>query len=266
MPKRWGATPKQVLSWISKGDGQGEGCEYKPFLRVRDVPSSGRSAIVLGLKTGRVHHYFSDLEYHVHLLAEYEPSIIDIREQYALLPWEETQKIAKNLGIRHPVYPGTNTPIVMTSDLVLTSKQRGYGVVCVKPSAKIDPKNSKTKRALEKLLIEKTYWDRRGIGWSIATEKDIPKTRIRNLDTLRSSLVAKELDWLMSYMSIFLNSINKFWRPHLILHDILAMVSNSTGLKRPYCYTLLGRAIWLRLLNVDIDSELINPSFPIKIL
>src|SRR4030067_3196716 len=158
MPKRWGATPKNVLSWIGRGDGQGEAQNYRPFLYVRDVPSSGRSAMVQGIITGRTHHYLSDLEYFHHILAEYEPTVEDIREQFALLPWEETQEIARSLGIQHPVYPGTRTPIVMTSDIVLTIRHQGflkYSVICVKPSSMIDPQYCRSKRVLEKLLIEK---------------------------------------------------------------------------------------------------------------
>lgn len=100
-----------VRKWIAKGDGQGEGRNYRPFFQVRDVPSSGRSRMLLGLKTGRVHHYLSDIEYYFHLMAEYEPQVVDIRERYALLPWEETLEIANELGIRHPTYPGTKTPV-----------------------------------------------------------------------------------------------------------------------------------------------------------
>lgn len=39
-------------------------------------------------------------------------------EQYPLLPREETIEIASELGIKHPMYPGTNVPIIMTTDLV----------------------------------------------------------------------------------------------------------------------------------------------------
>lgn len=114
---------KAVSNWISRGYGQGEGAKYRPFLFVRDVPSEGTSSMVKSYLTGRAHHYLSKLEYSAHLIAEYIPSVIDIREQFALLPWSDTQKIASTLNIRHPTYPGTNIPIVMTTDLVLTLRE-----------------------------------------------------------------------------------------------------------------------------------------------
>jgi hypothetical protein len=49
MKKRTKVLEQNVLNWISKGDGQGEGKNYKPFFHVRDVPSKGRSAVELRL-------------------------------------------------------------------------------------------------------------------------------------------------------------------------------------------------------------------------
>ena len=36
-------------------------------------------------------------------------------------------------------------------------------------------------RVLEKLLIERLYWNRRGIRWILATEQNIPNVRAENL-------------------------------------------------------------------------------------
>src|SRR5438552_17486860 len=109
--------------------------------------------MVVGLRTGRTHHYLSDIEYGYHLLAEYSTKVSDIREQFALLPWEETQSIATDLRIRHPVYPATHTPIVMTSDIVLTiasSSPLQLCVVSVKPASQLEGKASDSQRTFEK--------------------------------------------------------------------------------------------------------------------
>lgn len=53
-------------------------------------------------------------------LTEFSDSIVDIREQYQLLPLEETLVIADELGIKHPTVPNTGEPIVMTTDFLLT--------------------------------------------------------------------------------------------------------------------------------------------------
>ncbi|SDL24169.1 TnsA endonuclease N terminal [Geoalkalibacter ferrihydriticus] len=279
MKKRRGISPNDVKRWIAKGDGQGTGREYKPFFHVRDVPSCGRSSMVLGLKTGRVHHYLSDLEYACHILAEYAGDITDIREQFTLLPWEETQRIADGLGIRHPTYPGTKTPTLITSDLVLTSEKEGqksYGVICVKhSSATILPREAnmftskfkkigrRVRRVMEKLLIEKTYWELRGVSWRLVTEQDIPMVRVRNLDLLRGSMVSEELDSVNTLMGDFLKIFDSNWTANRTFLRILDRVGEKIGLSREECFTLFSRAVWLRLLPVDLDKKVIHHDQPL---
>jgi len=223
--------------------------------------------MVLGLKTGRVHHYLSDIEYFHHILSEYEPAIDDIREQYALLPWEETQEIADELKIAHPIYPGTKTPIVMTSDIVLTirgSESYQEAVISVKRSEALELDHPQVHRTYEKLLIEKAYWQRRGIPWCVSTEKNIPILRAKNLDLLRTSMAARELDCLQKYMHIFICSFNRYWVDSLKLLEILEAVSKDLKLDVYQCHMLLARAIWMRLLPVDLDSEIIGHQYPLK--
>ncbi len=52
---------------------------------------------------------------------------MDIREQFPLLPIEETIIIAEELGIKHPTDPNTGEPVVMTTDFLVTvSKNQQY--------------------------------------------------------------------------------------------------------------------------------------------
>jgi len=56
-------TPDIIERRIREGRGTGRGGDYKPWLLVQDVPSQGLASRVKGVKTGRVHHLFSQLEY-----------------------------------------------------------------------------------------------------------------------------------------------------------------------------------------------------------
>ncbi len=51
------------------------------------------------------------------------------------MPLEETIVIADELGIKHPVDPKTNEPIVMTTDFLLTV-DKGEGIVEVARTVK----------------------------------------------------------------------------------------------------------------------------------
>ncbi|SDJ23940.1 hypothetical protein SAMN04488123_12245 [Natribacillus halophilus] len=52
----------EVDKWIKEGRGTGSGAEYRPWLKVQDVSSLGRSTRLKGIKTGRQHEFLSDLE------------------------------------------------------------------------------------------------------------------------------------------------------------------------------------------------------------
>jgi hypothetical protein len=222
--------------------------------------------MVLGLKTGRIHHYLSDIEYEMHILSEYDHNAEDIREQFALLAWEETQEIADSLGIRHPVYPYTKTPTVMTSDIVITLKNNRphkHIVISVKPSKDISPENPKARRCIEKLLIEKTFWNRRKITWKLITEQEINHTRFHNLNNFRAAVVARELDSLNVQMPTFLERFKYYWKPDATLNQILVATGVSIKLSTYDCSMLFGRAIWQRQLPVDIDSLVIRHNRPV---
>ncbi|KAA0889837.1 TnsA endonuclease N-terminal domain-containing protein [Oryzomonas rubra] len=257
-------TYELVRKWIKRGDGQGEGRAYRPFFHVRDVPSLGRSTMVHGLKTNRTHHYLSDIEFYHHICAEFCPDVVDIREQYALLPWEETQTIATQFGIIHPRYPGTQVPIVMTSDIVLTTTKNTLVVFCIKPSAVVDAA-SPSPRMLEKLSIEKEFWRRRGIAWTISTERRISLVRARNLTNLRISMVSRELDWLNGFIAEFVALFPLFWGPHKNLDQILADVGKELDLPVKECFCIFGRAVWLRLLTIDLEVPIDHFS-PVRLI
>jgi hypothetical protein len=116
---------------------------------------------------------------------------------------------------------------------------------------------------LEKLLIESVYWERRGIPWKVGTELDLPLTRVKNLDLLRTSLVAKELDWLSPRLQIFVEHFMSHWMADQPLLSILRIVSAKLMLELEQSFALFGRAVWLRLLPVDIDSEIIHHQRPL---
>ena len=105
---------------IKKGYGRGRGKDYRPWLPVQAFSSRGYASRVPGWKTGREHHLLSNLELDFFYIADLAGPGVDIREQHPLLPVEETVAIATALGIRHPVYPKTKAPAVLTTDFLIT--------------------------------------------------------------------------------------------------------------------------------------------------
>lgn len=269
---------RRIQNKIDQFDIHARGVNYRPFLEVRDVPSTGRSAIELGLTTGRPHHIFSDLEHYYLVLSEYSTRVNDILEQYPLLPREETIAIAETLGIRHPVYPGTTVPVVMTTDQVAVVSDNGgekFIPMSLKYASQLrpDPTGKDKRRSVEaiqriidKLLIEKIYWTCRNSPWQLCTDEMLPIMCVRNLDSLRTSMMAKESDWLNPRLNEFVTSLQALWLPNTVLKELYTELAELLSLNVPEITVLFGRSVWLRLLPVDLNSALIKCDSPLLML
>ena len=170
----------QIARRIKEGRGQGYGKDYLPWLTVQEVPSSGRSHRIYSHKTGRVHHLLSDLELAVFLSLEWESSVLDIREQFPLLP-SDTKQIAIDSGIKHPAIRGVDQ--VMSTDFLMDCKDGPFEqfAIQVKPAAVLQDE-----RTLEKLELERRYWQQKKIPWFIITDKEI------------NPVVKENIEWLFS--------------------------------------------------------------------
>lgn len=254
MKKRHNILERDVQRWISQGLGQGERTEYKPWFYVDDVPSQGRSTRPFCITTGREHHLLSDIETSVMLYADYDLRVSDIREQYALLSREETLAIARQLGVKHPMYRGTNVPVVMTTDMVLTCKDHGSTWMCarsVKSSSEID--GAHAKRLLEKAEIERQYWARRNVHWKFITELEISHTRLKNLEWLN---VYGKLDQqqLQQKMRQFLICIKKYLKFQYGLRKLLERIVAEIGLSElAEAEALFRHAAWHQYIVLDLS-------------
>ncbi len=180
---------------IKEGRGQGRGAKYEPWLYTHDVPSEGRAWRTKGWKAERPHHLLSDFEHDYQLIKDWDPSVIDIREQYPLLPLEETLAIAEECNIRHPSvrHPtkrGVVIPVVMTTDFVFTISE-GLNTYDQARTLKY-AKDLESQRTLEKLEIERRYWARRNIDWAIVTEHEISRVLARNIQMLHKHLTIED--------------------------------------------------------------------------
>lgn len=172
-------TVESIRRLIRDGRGRGRLGDYKPWLYIQDVASRGLACRTKGWKTGRVHHFLSRLELFYFYLLEWSLIVVDIREQYPLLPVEETVSIAASCGIRHPLDPKTRVPVVMTTDFVITVRHP-IGDVDEPHTLKYACDLSNT-RTLEKLEIERRYWQRRNKRLKIVTEQNLPTVLARNV-------------------------------------------------------------------------------------
>ena len=164
---------------IKEGRGTGRSDKYKPWIKIQDVPSLGRVSRIKGIKTGRQHEFLSDMERNYFYFLEYSDVVQDVREQFPLLPIEETILIANELGIEHPKNPETGELIVMTTDFLVNIDYNNEQYEIARTiKSKDDLMN---KRVSEKFEIERVYWDKKGIDWGIVTDDEIDKVIANNI-------------------------------------------------------------------------------------
>lgn len=178
MVKRYSHSEVTFQRWLKDGRGSGRQSEYKPWLTVRDLPSQGRSHRVFGHKALRIHHLFSDLELAVFLLLEWQRDVIEIREQFPLQR-ELTLEIAEQHGIIHPAISGV--PQYMSSDFLVDTSRANEPRFALQ--AKYSSELQKP-RVIEKLELERRYWEQKGVPWHLITEKEIPAAVLANIKWL----------------------------------------------------------------------------------
>ncbi|GEM_PF-193688 len=167
--------PPDVARHLAKGHGVGAKKEYRPWLLKHHVPSSGRRRTLRGVRTGRIHHLLSDLEYRTFLLLESHPGVADVREQYPLIDVRLVRAIAKHLGIRCPAFLGKKSrgrpPYVPTVDFLVTlrdGQRERQLALSVKPAAQLA-----RPRVAELQEIDRQYCHHHGVAWRVVTDRDL---------------------------------------------------------------------------------------------
>lgn len=174
----------KIKEFERAGRGKGTLATYSPWVQVSDFSSLGKSRRVFSSKTGRVHHLLSDVEYQLFLLLEYADHVVDIREQYPLKR-DETLSIAAKKQIRHPTYPGTTVATVMTTDFLVTVNRAGQKSLEAYSCKRDD--GIKALRDVEKLEIERAYFDQMGVPFHLVLHSALPAARVKNLEWLRGA-------------------------------------------------------------------------------
>ncbi|MCP5207847.1 MAG: TnsA endonuclease N-terminal domain-containing protein [Hahellaceae bacterium] len=169
---------KKIQQYIKDGRGTGRGLEYKPWLTNQDFSSTGRTVRSTGMTIERAYFCASGVEYEFFLLLDWADEVVDIFDQFPLLPLESTLAIAEAQQIPHPKDRKSKVDTVLSTDFVF-EVQEGFQRRLVARTVK--PVNELTKRVIEKFEIERRYWLERNVDWGIVTENDLPKMRVKNL-------------------------------------------------------------------------------------
>ena len=186
MGRRKLKTREDFVRALRNGRGIGKGSNYDPWIGIRDVPSSGRSSLIYGLTVLREFETLSDLETYTFYPLDWKKNVIDIREQFPVLPRDLAIGIAERYGITYPNAPGTREPAVLSTDFlatVITKKCETYMPIECKYKSDL-----LKKRELDKLEIKRLFWAALGYKQVIVTEDEVDPVAAENLAFISSPL------------------------------------------------------------------------------
>lgn len=232
--------------------GQGDGKNYKPWFTIRDVKDKNafRSEIS-GLKTERVHHFLSSLETQLFYILEYRDDVVDIREQFPLIPLELSQKIASTLDIKHPTVISTNIPFIMTTDILVTlydGNKYSYQAYCVKPEAHL-----KNLRILEKIEIERVWWESIGVNFKVFVGNKNCEKLSRNIAWATDPIRSKTQYDLLQYLD---QAVSLLFVGKHIKSDICDAFVTNLGVDTPNALNILRTLIAQKTITVDMSNLL----------
>jgi hypothetical protein len=215
----------------------------------------------LGWKTRRVHHKLSGLELAYFYVLEWSLKVVDIREQFPLWTFEETQEIAKALGIK---YPSRFSGWVMTSDFCLTVQKSDNEFVDVVRTIKPSEILSES-RTIELFEIERAYWQRRQTDWAIVTELEIPSVPAKNVALIHSSKSLDGYPQLLAHYYDIRESLTEQARTTTntlskVCQQIDKKLQLQSGASLRLVYHLIATRQWI----IDMNQP-INPSVSLEI-
>jgi len=241
---------------LAEGRGLRRGAFYKPWLFIHDVASRGLVTRAKHPLNGRTCHFLSKLETDWFYVFSIFPQLLDLREQFPLHGIKETIEISQRLNIKHPADPRTGECCIVTTDFLLTF-QNGLQeldlAIAIKPSSDLS-----SSRVLEKLQIEKSYWESRGVGWRILTEKELPRAVVKNVRWLFShvdftGVSGAQISEIRAWMERAIGSGRKSLAVIAFECDKSFGLSGGTSLS--VCRHLIASKVWKVNLTTEIDPS-----------
>lgn len=255
MIREWNDTT--IKRFLKEGRGQGEGSEYKPWLRVQDIASQGRSTRIYSYKLQRVIHLLSDLQLYYWYLLEFDnEGVLDVREQYPLLDFHELnipvdQELEKKL-----FNTKTNVPHVFIVPFMVTRiDQNGnsfYEARVIKSSTELSKKAT-----IDRLELQRRYFEKKQIDFGIVTEKDINKQLARNIGWVLTAYDIQDYPELVGNYSFLKNDLLDYLtNPTDTLQRVFQRIENSYQLDEGMGLILFKHLVATREIRMDLDRKI----------
>ena len=147
--------------------------KHVPHVKAKHIKGLSVPCVVVDYKTGNSVELLSQGEKYVWYLLRFDDDVVNIYEQHPL-DLKITCELAKTHKIKHP----RNKKVIttMTTDFYV-EKKNGFAAYSVKNDRSVLDKP----RNIEKLFLEKLYWEQLGIEFHIVFKEDLNMTLVNNI-------------------------------------------------------------------------------------
>lgn len=254
--RKRGFDEKSIEKKVAEGRGKGQKDSYKPWASIQDIPSTGIAARHSSWKHNRVVHLLSELETNYFYLLEWSDKVLDIRERFPLEDLNKAQEIAKSKGIKYPIDYMSKTPIVLTTDFVITVQLEGKEQLLARTVCY----SKDLAKNLNRFEIERAYWESLGVDWGIVTEKEIPKVLVKNIEWIHKVYFLDKTDNFSYLRDIHLieTMLNKLTQSENgSLTVILNNLDREQGCESGTFLTLFRYCVAHKIIMVNMMEELL---------
>ncbi len=243
--------PPYLRTRVRRGQGVRCGQDYRPWLRVRDVPSDGTSSIVSGINIRRPFHLLSELEATYFFLAERKAITVDLMEQWPIFDIDRTLELSARFGVQHPRKRGFPEPFTID---FLISEDTGGGVKHRAASIKSadDARDPSMRR---RLAVERAWCAERGIPWTLVDTSHFSKRLLSNLRFMRG--------WFRHgykpdtrQADCFAAAFQSTYAPNVCLGELIQRAAKPLRLCDDTADDLFRYCAWTGRIAVSLHSEL----------
>jgi hypothetical protein len=240
--------PKYWHTRLRRGFGLGVGDTYRPWIRVRDIPSSGSSGNPTGIRVARIYHLLSELERIYFFLLERQPDVVDIREQFPILHLHGTLELCAQLDVMHA--RKGRYPEPFTLDFMVT-RQTSSGL-CQQARSIKTPKDAKDPNVRRRLNIEYQWCRQNDIDWSLVDTSSFTKDLLSTLVFMRGwSRHGYKPD--EEGIKAFTAGFHLIYRRNVPLRELLQECASHLRIGFDQCQNAFRYGAWADWIQLDLS-------------
>lgn len=248
---------EKLQRYIREGRGQGEYESYKGFTQIHDFGSLGRSSRIRTWKCNRVVHLLSDIETRYFYLTEFDDSILQVKEHFPLMNYEDVVGEQEDIDIRKFKDKLSGFPYILTTTFLITVRGKDGSTFEVARSVKASHELEK-KTVIERFELIRLYFEKKEINWGLVTQKEIPLVMAKNIEWIHPAKFLEETTDFskddISHLTRIL--MEQFYKNTKAIREITSSFDAQLNLEAGSGLLLFKHLLATKLIKIDMNKKI----------